>query len=196
MAENTPWQPGMLLQVETERFILRSLTPVDADDTYTSWWNDAEIQRGFNSLPRNWDKVRAANHIEQFDNKIKFHLGIYCKNSTELIGFFAMFVDYQQKLSKTNVLLGNREYWGKGVVLEVRARVLDFLFNSLKMEKVEGEIFGRNLSSIYNYKAQGFTAEGVQKKHLKAAGGGRVDVYRFGMLRDEWLSLKSKAESG
>ncbi len=194
MINHPQWQPGMLLQVPTERFVLRSLLPTDADDVYTSWWNDVEIQKGFNSLPRNWDKARAAKHIQQFNNQDKFHLGIYCKVTGQKIGFFAMFVDYNQKIAKTNVLLGNREYWGKGVVLEVRGRMLDFLFNRLKMEKVEGEILGRNLPSIYNYKAQGFTAEGVRRKHILKAGGGRTDVYHFGMLRDEWFAMKNQTK--
>ena len=190
MAELTPWQPGQLLQVQTERFVLRSLVPADADEVYTSWWNDAEIQQGFNSPPRNWNRERAARHIQQFNNKDKFHLGIYTKDIGQLIGFFAMFVDHAQIVTKTNVCIGNKTYWGQDVVLEVRARMLDFLFNRLAMEKVEGEILGRNLPSIYNYKAQGFTAEGVRRKQIKTFDGGRTEIYHFGLLKQEWIAFK------
>lgn len=188
------WEPGQLLQVQTERFVLRSLLPTDADEVYTSWWNDAEIQKGFNQLPRNWDKARAAKHIQQFNNKNKFHLGIFCKQSGQLIGFFAMFVNHFQKVAKTNVCIGNKDYWGQDVVLEVRARMLDFLFNRLNMEKVEGEIMGRNLPSIFNYKAQGFSAEGVRRKQIRAAGGGRTEIYYFGILKEEWIAFKNAQE--
>jgi ribosomal-protein-alanine N-acetyltransferase len=192
MTEFAGWQPGMPLQLKTERFHLRSLVPEDADDTYTSWWNDEEIQRGFNSPARNWDTERAAKHIRQFNNKNRFHLGIFPKDTNQLIGFFAMLVNYRPRVAKTNVLLGNRDYWGKGVVLEVRARLLEFLFERLQMEKVAGEILGRNLSSIYNYKAMGFRAEGVQRSHILAVSGGRADVYHFGMLREEWKALSQR----
>ena len=190
-----PWQPGQLLAVETKRFALHSLLPEDADDVYTSWWNDAEIQQGFNSPPRNWDRARAARHIAQFDNRNRFHLGIYCKVPRQLIGFFAMFINHQQQVAKTNVCIGNKDYWGKDVVLEVRGRMLFFLFNRLGMEKVEGEILGRNLPSIFNYKAQGFTAEGIRRKQIRAVGGGRADIYHFGLLKEEWLkSIQAREE--
>lgn len=185
----------MLLQVETERFVLRSLLPKDADDVYTSWWNDIELQKGFNSPPRNWTNAQAAKHISQFNNKTKFHLGIFCKKTQQRIGFFAMFVNYRQKVAKTNILLGNRDYWGKGVVLEVRGTMLDFLFNGLGLEKVEGEILGRNLSSIFNYKAQGFKSEGVRRSQILAPDGSRTDVYHFGLLRDEWLASREVKSS-
>ena len=106
-----------------------------------------------------------------------------------------MLVNYRQRVTKTNVLLGNRDYWGKDVVVEVRARMLEFLFERLRMEKVAGEILGRNLSSIYNYKAMGFRAEGVQRSHIMAASGGRTDVYHFGLLRKEWEALSQGGEN-
>lgn len=190
MTNPTPWQPGMGLQVETERFVLRSLVPADADEVYTSWWNDAEIQKGFNRLPRHWDRARAAQHIQQFENRDSFHLGIYPKDTGQIIGFFAMFVDHRQKVARTNICIGDKAYWGKNVVLEVRARMLDFLFNRLAMEKVEGEIKGRNFASIFNYKALGFTAEGVRRKQIWAFNGGRTEIYQFGLLKEEWFAFK------
>ena len=39
-AESLNWRPGEPLQLETERFLLRSLTPADATITYVRWWND------------------------------------------------------------------------------------------------------------------------------------------------------------
>ena len=186
------WKRGKKLELETERFILRSLTPADADETYTSWWNDAELQRGFNSKPRNWDTSQAARHLRQFNNDNRFHLGIFCKETGKLIGFIAMFPKYRQKLAKTNVLIGDQSYWGKGVPREVRRHMLDFLFDTLGMEKVEGEIFGRNLPSIFNYQALGFKAEGVRRSHVRSVDGGRADVYQFGLLKEEWQAFKKE----
>jgi [ribosomal protein S5]-alanine N-acetyltransferase len=194
MNNNKDWRAGMRLQVETERFLLRSLLPKDVGAVYISWWNDVELQKGFNSPPRNWGQQHVTKHLQQFNNKTKFHLGIYCKETSQLIGFFAMFVNYQQKVAKTNVLVGNREYWGKNVVLEVRTIMLGFLFNELAMEKVEGEILGRNLSSIFNYQAQGFKSEGVRRSQILDPEGNRTDIYHFGLLKSEWQKLKEEKQ--
>jgi len=195
MPEPQHWSPGQALELETERFKIRSLTPFDADDDYTSWWNDEEIQKGLNSPPRNWDIHRAARHIAQFNNRDSFHLGIFCKQSGKLIGFFALLGNLSQQTARTNVVLGDRDWWNKGVVSEVRTVVMDFAFDLLDVVKIEGEIYGRNLPSIFNYKALGFSAEGVQRSQLKAGDGkGRVDIYRFGLLKEEWLAYKKSKE--
>ena len=184
------WEPGKPLMTQTERFIIRSLSPKDAGPVYTGWWNDAEIQKGFNFKPRGWSQQRAAQHISQFDNRKKFHLGIFDKQTKKIIGFFAILPNYANKVCLTNICVGDKAWWGKNVTLEVRARLLPFIFNTLGMAKVEGEIHGRNLPSIYNYKAMGFTPEAVVREHLISPFGGRVDAYHFGLLKEEWLEMR------
>jgi len=185
------WQKGNPLITQTERFIIRSLTPKDAGPVYTSWWNDPEIQKGFNFKPRGWNQQQAAQHIAKFDNNKKFHLGIFDKQTRKIIGFFAIFPNYVSKVALTNICLGDKSWWGKGVTTEVRAHVLPFIFNVLGMEKVQGEVHGRNLPSIYNYKAMGFTPEAVVREHLISnVGEGRIDAYHFGLLKEEWQEMR------
>ena len=184
------WAPGQPVKLETEKFFLRSLTPKDADEEYTSWWNDAEIQRGFNNKPRGWGIPDAANHIKNFDNKVLFHLGIYPKETSKLIGFVTIHLSQKHKMATTNVALGDKSYWGKDVIIEVRLKVLDFMFENLKIEKAESEILGRNFSSIFNLKVLGYTAEGVLRQHIPSIDGGRADKYLFGLTKKEWQQAK------
>jgi RimJ/RimL family protein N-acetyltransferase len=194
--ESLNWRPGEPLQLETERFRLRSLTPADATITYVRWWNDPEVQEGLNFGARGWDKERAIKHISQFNNDTSFHLGIFCKDTGRMIGFFAAFPQPRSKVAKTNIVIGEKDYWGKNVVQEVRARMLTFLFETLGMEKVKGEIQGRNYPSIFNYKAMGFTCEGVLRNDIpRFDGKGRTDVFIFGLLREEWQAMQSVSHS-
>lgn len=187
------WRPGELLKIETERFILRSLTPKDATETYINWWNDPEVQAGLNFPARGWGKQEAVKHISRFNNKTSFHLGIFHKETGKMIGFFAMFIQPKNKVAKTNIVVGEKDYWGKRVVQEVRGRMLSFLFETLGMEKVKGEIMGRNYASIFNYKEQGFTSEGILRGEIPGFSGGRTDIFVFGLLRDEWRAAQKAA---
>lgn len=187
------WRPGEILSVETKRFIIRSLTPEDATPTYISWWNDPEVQSGLNFPARGWGQQEAVKHISRFNNKTSFHLGIFCKQTDRMIGFYAMFIQPTNKVAKTNIVIGEKDYWGKRVVQEVRGRMLSFLFETLEMEKVKGEIMGRNYPAIFNYKEQGFTSEGILRAEIPCFSGGRTDIFVFGLLRDEWRAAQEAA---
>ncbi len=182
----TEWKRGQQLHLETKRFTVRSLTGADATDTYISWWNDAEVQEGLGATPRGWGKQEAQRHIARFNNARTFHLGIFCKEDDLAIGFIAVFVE-QPGIVKTNSVIGDKSFWGQGVVLEVRSRVLQFAFEELEAVKVIGQVDGRNFSSIYNYKAQGFKTEGVLRQQLPNPDGSRHDQVLFGLLKQEWL---------
>jgi len=186
------WTPGQPLELETEKYKLRSLTPDDADEEYTSWWNDAEVQRGFNNKPRDWDIPDAVKHIKNFNNITLFHLGIYPKDTSKLIGFITISVAKKHKMAITNVALGDKSYWGKDVIIEVRSKVVDFMFETLGIEKAESEILGRNFSSIFNNKVLGYTVEGILRKHISFVDGGRADKYLFGLTREDWQQAKDK----
>jgi len=185
----TNWRPGDPLVLETENYSLRSLSPVDATPEYISWWNDAEIQGGRGLGPRKWGRQEAERHIRQFNNRQSFHLGIFPHDENGSIGTITFDLK-GHKLAKTGIVIGNKHYWGKKVPLEVRARVFDFLFMEMGMEKIAGAVMARNFSAVFNYKAQGFTCEGVLRKQLIGPDGEREDYLIFGLLRDEWMDQK------
>lgn len=188
------WQPGTSLVLESERFLLRSLAAADASDTYIGWWNDAEIQTSLGSAPRNWGRPEAVQHIAGFDNRRQFHLGVFPTGADVPIGFFSVFIEGAGR-ARTNVVIGDRDWWGRGVPLEVRARVMDFLFDSLDIVKVYGRVDGRNMASIFNYKAQGFTNEAILRQHSQGADGERHDLLMFGMLRAEWMARRADEDA-
>lgn len=189
------WQPGQIFESETRRFKLRSLIPADITPDYISWWNDAEIQAGLGATPRGWGKEHVLKNLATFDNYNKFHLGIYQKTDNRLVGFFTLLMDHTHKVSTVNFCLGEKALWGTGVLIEIKVHLMDFMFNTLVAEKLESKIYGRNLPSIFNNKAMGFVSEGILIKHQNQQGGGRRDVFLFGLTKEEWLALK-KAGKG
>ena len=190
-AEN--WAPKRPLRVSSERFLLRSLNREDASETYIGWWNDAEIQRDLNMPVRHWGRREAERHIDQFENQYNFHLGIFPRGEDLPIGFFTINAHPKTRVAVTNVVIGDKAWWGKAVPMEVRRRMLPFIFERLGMEKVKGTIHGRNLPSIFNYEALGFRSEGILRGELPGICGGRADIYFYGLLRDEWREREHDA---
>lgn len=191
------WKPGTPLSLESENFFLRSMTPTDVTNRYIEWAKDAELMENLNTPPRDISRDQLTRYISRFDNRTRYHLGVFTKESGLHIGFYTIYIDPRTRAAQTNVVIGDRNFWGKSVVLETRAVIIDFLFERLGMQRIWGTPFERNFPSIFNYKAQGFTCEGVMRKHGVRVSGERVDQYIFGLLREEWRARKgSKAAKG
>lgn len=186
------WQPGKPLHIHTERFTMRSLFPRDANQEYLRWWNDAEIQKGFNELPRNWTIGQAIKHISSFDNRTRFHLGIYPKDTGQLIGFYTLIYEPKKKFASANICLGDKAYWGKKVSTELCLPIMEFSFNTLGAEKCGGTVKGFNLASSTIFLSLGFKKEGQLRKHVIGPDGKRTDVFHYGLLKEEWLEQKKQ----
>lgn len=192
MVENNkprPWKVGEPLLMQSDRFVIRSALPKFIDDVYIGWWNDEEVQIGLNAKPRGWGQKQALAHVAKFDNKYRFHFLIFPKGAKDPIGFMSVFIE-AGKIARSNIAIGNKNWWGDKVVVEVRDRVFRFLFVNLRMEKIYGKVQARNFPSIYNYKAQGFSCEGVLRQHMVMPDKERVDQIVFGLLRSEWEALQ------
>ena len=190
----TDWIPGTMLTLETDNYELRSLLAGDATETYVNWWNDPDIQAPLGFKPRGWTKENAIKHIGRFDNRQKFHIGIFPYGERLPVGFISIFQEPRNRAT-TNIVIGNKDFWGKSVVLEVRAAILEFLFLKRDVHKVCGKVSARNFASIFNYKAQGFTCEGVLREHDIGLDGKREDQLMFGLLKNEWLKARTEGET-
>ena len=183
---NTQWQPATPLTLTTASYVLRSMVAADVDARFVAWLADPEVVETLNLPARARRPKELAGYISRFDNRASFGLGIYGRQTGLIIGFYAIYCDLRHGLASTNVIIGDRDYWGRGVVVETRSRILDFLFDEVGVEKVVGNPFARNFPAVFNYKALGFRCEGVLRQQRRSHAGGRIDQLLFGLLRDEW----------
>lgn len=184
----TPWSPGQPVALTTARFRLRSLTKDDATERFRSWFQDPEVQRHLNSTPMSSTQQSLGLHIEAFDNRATFLLGIF--DGDVHIGIYPTYCDPLNGSAETLVMIGDRSYWGKGVVLETRAALLDFLFDRVGMEKVWGRPLARDFAGIHNFLALGFRCEGILRNQLRSPTGLRIDQYFFGLDRRDWRARR------
>ena len=103
------------------------------------------------------------------------------------MGNFSLKVDENHRSAVLGVMIGDKDYWGQGVVLEARARILDFIFSELPVDKVSGGCYQTNVHAIFNYKRQGWELDGIRRAD-RLDQGRRVDAINFAMFREAWLS--------
>ena len=173
------------IRFETERFLMRPLTRADVTGRMVRWMHDDELLR-YTELPVRPSVDAFIDFVNQFDNHSSLLLGLFTKDDEKAIGLFQIHCDLRLRRGRTEVLIGDRKFWGKKVVVEIRTRILDFLFNDLRLHRVYGLVHARNLPAAFNYRALGFTCEGILRRHAMGAENEFSDVYFFGLLQEEW----------
>ncbi len=175
--------------IDTGRFVLRCLTEDDVTDRYISWLNDPEVTRYLQARNSKHNHDSTLAYVKNHNNIDKFLFGIFDKSKDMHIGNFSLSVSLVHKTGIQGVMIGDKEYWGQGVILEARAGLLDICFGELGLFKVNGLPLASNLPAVFNYKRQAWVVEGIQSKQY-LCDGKRVDGIHFSMFRDFWLEKK------
>lgn len=181
------------IALRTRRLELRTLTPDDACEDWLGWARDPQVMAPLNLPVREMSLNQLRSYISSFDNANRCLIGLFEKRRKTLLGFFMVDVDRTHRVATLNVLIGDRAWWGKGIVNEARAALLDHFFEHWKMEKAAGGPLARNFPAVLNYKAQGWRHEGTLRDHrLSVLDGKRLDQFQFGLLRSEWRKARAK----
>lgn len=179
------WTAGRPVQLETARYRLRSLVPDAVGPRYLGWLRDPEVIRYLNARFHPADAESVAAFVASHDDDRAFLLGIFDRADDSHVGNFRVLRSPEHRRAELGVMIGERAHWGRGVVQEVRAAVLDFLFEEAAVEKVIGSVYAANAAAIFNYQAQGFRTDGVQRDHV-VLGEGRCDLIHFAMFAADW----------
>jgi len=175
------------VSVSTRRCHLRDVIPSDIDDAFLAWSADPEVSGPLNLEPRQVTREDFLEHLRGFDNANRFLIGIFDGTTEVAIGYYMILVDSAHRNATFHVALGNKEYWGKGIVGETRAALLDFFFER-GIEKAVGMPLADNVAAIRAYEKQGWIQEGLLRGNCRSVvDGSRLDQYTYGLLKSEWL---------
>jgi len=192
MPINTPAK-GRPVRLQTKRFLLRSMTPNDSLERWINWLNDPEVMAPLNTPVRAWPADQLKAHLASADNQRRYLIGVFDLTEKGQIGLFQIEIESFHRRAMFNVVIGEKSWWGKGVVNEAREALLDEFFNNRGIEKVAGMPFARNFPAIFNYKAQGWHHEATLRSHcISTSGGPRLDQYQFGLTKDDWRGIKKR----
>jgi len=182
---------GQPIDIETARFRLRTLRAADASTRWQGWGKDPEIMGALNAPTQDLDVSYLAKYAASFDCEHRHLVGIFERATVSHIGFFIIEIERMHRCATFNVVIGDRSWWGKGVVNETRAALLDYFFEQRGIDKAIGTPLARNFPALFNYKAQGWRHEATLLGHrVSVIDDSRLDQYQFGLLRDDWRKLR------
>jgi len=169
MNTQTGMRRAVVNQVElnTERFLLRTLTEADVSERYLSWLEDVDAKKYItaSSQTEGISDLRRYVAGRQLRDDVLF-LGIFEKNTGRHIGNIKYEpVNREAGFAIMGVLIGEPDYRGKGVTTEVlKASALWLQLNCGIAEIILG-VEQENHAAIRAYEKTGFVVE--KTAHIK-----------------------------
>jgi UDP-4-amino-4,6-dideoxy-N-acetyl-beta-L-altrosamine N-acetyltransferase len=99
------------------------------------------------------------------------------------VGFYE--IDFRLRSAEFGILLGAKDYWGKGIGTSVSRAVVEFGFRQLNLHRIHLSVVATNERAVRLYERLGFSREGCLR-HGQFRNGDYVDVIVMGLLETEW----------
>ena len=175
------------VDLQSGRFRVRSLDIADATPRWGEWLNDPHASLMLNARPRRLEPAELQAYIKNFDQIDNLLLGVFTKDTGQLIGFGTVeIVDGGHKIIPT-VLIGEPEFRNFGVLSELRDVVAVHFFEVLGFEGAMASVLEHNTIIIHALEARGWTLKQRLAKHKKSATGeGFHDLLIFEIAREKW----------
>jgi RimJ/RimL family protein N-acetyltransferase len=174
-----------------QRVKLRWLVPADVQSLYDVFSND-DVMRYWSRPP--FTRVEEARELVEaieraFAQKSLYQWGVARADDDRVIGTCTLSsVDASNLRAELGYALG-REHWGRGLMGEALARLLDFSFEELGMRRLEADVDPNNAASIALLERLGFRREGYLRERW-FVGGQVQDSLFYGLLRREWAARR------
>jgi RimJ/RimL family protein N-acetyltransferase len=176
----------------TSRLLLRPFTLADAP-RITAMLQTPEIAANMLSIPYPYEEHHAVTWLESlnisYENGLGLSYAVTLRDSSDLIGSIGLYSNAQHGNAEMGYWLGI-DYWGNGYVTEAARTLLTYAFDVLNLHKVFCHHFMRNPASGRVMQKLGMTQEGMLRQHYRKEDG-YVDAAIYGILRDEWLNLRT-----
>ena len=178
-----------IIFLEGERILLRPLTKNDMTPVYLQWLNDEEVTR-FNShatFPNTQEKMEAYYNSLQ-DNNRNVVLGIIDKTTNRHIGNVALQqINWVSKNAEFAILLGDKEFWGKGMGEEAAVLIVTYGFERLNLHRIFCGTIQGNEGMKKLAKKLHMTEEGIRREAIYK-NGTYLDIIEYGVLKEEFIN--------
>ncbi|NQS89568.1 GNAT family N-acetyltransferase [Patescibacteria group bacterium] len=157
-------KPKMQNIINGERIYLRELNQEDISPEYCNWLNDPMVNKFLETKKTTIEELKQYVK-EKKENSNCLFLGIFLKENNKHIGNIKLEpIDFNNKRATIGILIGNKDYWGKGIAAEATKLLVNYAFNSLDLKEVNLGVISENKAAIKVYKKVGFKIDRIEKK--------------------------------
>ncbi|MDR3262732.1 MAG: GNAT family N-acetyltransferase [Clostridiales bacterium] len=150
--------------LKTDRLILRAYAFQDAVDIF-EYAGDPEttLYTTFDTHKCIYDTVDFLSNMRiRYENKTAYDYAIVSKENGKVIGGGGVMNTSKFPHTAEIGYILNKKYWGNGYAVEAMSAVIDYLFETLHIHRIEARHFAENERSGRVMQKLGMTYEGMQ----------------------------------
>ncbi len=174
-----------------DRLYLRQLDEADIGEDYLGWLNDYEVTKYLESgkFPSNLESLRT--YLDHFRNSSSDLIFAIVDRESDLhIGNVTLNrISWINRTADTGLMIGRKEFWGKGYAFDVWSLLIDYAFLRLGLRKIIAGAAADNVASIVTLEKLGFKIEGRFRQEFVVAGEYK-DVVRMGLFREDFYKYR------
>jgi len=168
---------------------LRAVEKKDLEEIM-KWVNDREITKYLVAFLYPVSRVEEEKFLERAmsHNDTEKTLVIETKEGIYIGQIGLHKIDWKNRNAELGIVIGNKEYWGKGYGTDAIEVLLNHAFNQMNLFKVYLRVFEYNKRGIRCYEKCGFKEEGrLRKNHFY--NGEYYDEIIMGILKNEFIKI-------
>lgn len=127
---------------------LRMFEKSDVNDTYVSWLNDIEVVKYSNQRFIHHTIDSCYKYLDSFLDTDNIFMAVEDKATMTLCGSVTAYIQTNHGTADIGLLIGNKDFWGKGVGFEAWTLMMGFLFNQCDIRKVTGGTLDVNIGMV------------------------------------------------
>jgi RimJ/RimL family protein N-acetyltransferase len=166
------------LPLNSDLVSLRLFIREDINQQYIGWLNDKDVVKYSNQKFIKHTEESCITFFESFKNSQSLFLAIEDKLSKVMIGTLTIHCNPHHHAADVGVLLGNKEYWGKGYAKQAWCAIIDLLCNVIMIRKVTAGTLACNLAMIGLMKASQMKLDG-KRSAQELVDGQPVDIVYY-----------------
>jgi RimJ/RimL family protein N-acetyltransferase len=169
----------------------------DIGEEYLGWLRDPEVTRYLETgnSPATLDSMR--EYLKRFEgSSTDLIFAIVDQGTNKHVGNVTLnHISPVHRTTATGLMIGRKEFWGKGIAFEGWSLVIEYAFQRLGMRKILAGVVSDHAASVKTLKNLGFQVEGTFKKEVLVDGEFR-DKLSLGLFREEFHGFRDGSTSG
>ena len=144
--------------INTERFQLKSLTTKDVTEKYLSWFNQSKEIEKYISFAQKCEGIDSLMQYvkDKKDREDVLFLGVFCSLGQHIGNIKYEPIDLKNRTATMGILIGDKEWRGKGVASEVIKISGKYLKNNYGIKYIDLGVDKSNARAISAYEKINF----------------------------------------